>query len=148
MRDLAATGRMTDMDGVLEVELPHQLLHVLDIGVHVVAGVGLRRAAMAAAVVRHDSKAVVEKEHQLRIPVIGAERPAMVKDDRPRVLRTPVLVEDIGAVAGGDEGHEESLPRENAGRQDRCWVSSGGVDARCYERALKRINSVAKRLRP
>jgi hypothetical protein len=38
---LAATGRMADMDGVPEAEMVGELDHIGDMGVHVVAGVGL-----------------------------------------------------------------------------------------------------------
>src|SRR3546814_6457695 len=39
------------MDGVLQIELGGQFDHVCRIGVHLVAGISLGRAAMAAAVV-------------------------------------------------------------------------------------------------
>ncbi|CAM5601104.1 hypothetical protein SFUMM280S_08181 [Streptomyces fumanus] len=55
---------------------------------------------MAPAVVGDDTVAVVEEEEQLGVPVVRAQRPAVVEHDRP--ARTPVLVEDLGAVPGGD----------------------------------------------
>ena len=96
---------MADVDGVLEVERVGQCGDVGGVGVHLVAGGGLRRAAVAAAIMRDDPVAVVQEEQHLVVPVVGAERPAVVEDDRLRVLRTPVLVEDLGAVLGGDEAH-------------------------------------------
>src|SRR5690606_6404526 len=88
-------------------------------------GVGLARAAVPAAIVRDDAVSVAEEEHHLVVPVVCAQRPAVVEDDRLRVLRTPVLVEDLGAVSGGDKAHENP-PAEGTGRQDR---------RRCLERA-------------
>ena len=58
---------------------------------------------MAAAIVRDDAIALVEKEHHLVVPVVGAERPAMMEDDG--LALAPVLVEDLGAVLGGDNRH-------------------------------------------
>src|SRR3546814_10565808 len=76
--------------------------HVCRIGVHLVAGISLGRAAMATAVMGDDAIALFEEEHHLGVPVIGAERPAMVEHDGLRGLRTPVLVENLGTVLGGD----------------------------------------------
>jgi hypothetical protein len=53
---------------------------------------------MAAAVMRDHAIALREEEHHLRVPVVGAQRPAVMEDDRLRVLGAPVLVEDLGAV--------------------------------------------------
>src|SRR3546814_6520391 len=47
MRNLAATSGMADMDGVRQIELGGQFDHVCRIGVHLVAGISLGRAAMA-----------------------------------------------------------------------------------------------------
>src|SRR5438270_13891097 len=44
----------------------------------------------------------------------------MVEDDRLRVFRAPVLVEDVGAVAGGDEWHGLSPFPLASGQRDRC----------------------------
>ncbi len=57
---------------------------------------------MSAAVMRDDAITLSEEEKHLVIPVVGAERPAMVEDDRLSILRTPILVEDLGAVFRGD----------------------------------------------
>ena len=107
------------MDRVLQVERGHQLGDVGRIGVHLVAGVGLGRTAVPAAVVRDDPEALVEKEHHLAVPVVRAERPAVMEDDRLRVLRAPVLVEDLGAVLGGDEAHLSPPGGWSAGPRDR-----------------------------
>jgi hypothetical protein len=50
-RDLAATGRMADMDGVLEIQVFDELGQIVGVGVHIVTGPGLARAAVTATVV-------------------------------------------------------------------------------------------------
>ena len=47
-----------------------QLREVVGIMVHVMAVADLGRAAMAAAIVRDDAKAVVEEEQHLRVPIV------------------------------------------------------------------------------
>src|SRR5581483_1745282 len=118
----ATAGRMTDMNGTLEIELGDELLHVVGVGVHVVAEVRLGGTSMAAPVVRDHAIALSQEVHQLRIPVVRAERPAVMENDRLSCLGTPVLVENFSAVAGRDEWHGKVPPiRESAGRQDRRW---------------------------
>ena len=58
-----------------------------------------------AAVVRDGSIAVLDEEHHLVVPVVAAERPPVVKDQRLSVLGPPVLVEDLRAVSSADEWH-------------------------------------------
>ncbi len=93
------------MDGILEIERVGQRRDVGGIGVHLVAGVGLARAAMAAPVMGNDAIAFAQEEHELIVPVIGAQRPAMMEDDRLGVLGPGVLVENLGAVRSRDERH-------------------------------------------
>src|SRR5215213_1093833 len=49
--------------------------------------------------------ALAEEVEHLGVPVVGAERPAVVEDDRLSVLRAPVLVEDFNAIFGRDGSH-------------------------------------------
>ena len=104
VHDLAAAGRMADMDGVLEAEMGDHRREVVGIVVHVVAVGDLRRAAMTAPVMGDDTKALVEKEHHLGVPVVGRQRPAVAEDDG--LALAPVLVEDLDAVLGRDERHD------------------------------------------
>src|SRR5438105_12068522 len=71
--------------------------------IHVMAAAGLGRAAMAPPVMGDHTEALAEKEEHLSVPIVRRERPAMAEHDG--LTRTPVLVENIGAVAGGDRGH-------------------------------------------
>lgn len=60
---------------------------------------------MAAPVMRDDAVALAEEEQHLVVPVVRAERPAMMEHDGLRVFRTPVLVEDPGAVLHCNRRH-------------------------------------------
>src|SRR6188472_2571994 len=91
---------MADMDGALEVEMRHKFRDVGGIGVHLVAGIGLGRAAMAAPVMGDDAVALRQEEQHLCIPVVAAQRPAMMENDG--LAGSPILVENLGAVLGGD----------------------------------------------
>src|SRR5438045_3288529 len=71
--------------------------------IHVMAAARLGRAAMAPPVMGDDPEALAEKEEHLSVPIVRRERPAMAEHDG--LTRTPVLVENIGAVPGGDRGH-------------------------------------------
>src|SRR5580692_5217950 len=62
---------------------------------------------MAAAIVRDHAISMGQKEKHLVVPVVGAERPTVMKHDRLRALRTPVFVEDRGAVFSRDRWHEK-----------------------------------------
>src|ERR1700741_4254886 len=71
--------------------------------VHIVAIGGLGRATMTTAVMGNDAIAMVEEKQQLRVPIIGRQRPAVAEHDR--LARTPVLVEDLRAVLGDERCH-------------------------------------------
>src|SRR5579864_5731265 len=96
---------MADMDGVLQVEMLGHCRGIGCIMVHVVTVADLGRSAMAAAVVSDDAEALGDEKQHLRVPVVRAEGPAVMKDDRLGVLRPPIFVEDICSVFGRDEGH-------------------------------------------
>jgi hypothetical protein len=93
------------MDGVPEVEMLDHGGGVGRVVVHVVTIADLARATVAAAVVRDDAVPLADEEEQLGVPIVRAQRPAVVEDDGLGVLRPPVLVVDIDAVASSDRGH-------------------------------------------
>jgi hypothetical protein len=94
--DLAAARRMAHVNCFLEIELGRHRSKVVSIVIHVVAVADLRRAPVTAPVMGDDAIAVIKKEQQLRVPVIGRQRPAMAENDG--LTRAPVLVEDLNAV--------------------------------------------------
>ena len=103
VHDLAATGGVSDVDGVVEVEMGGQRSQVVGVVVHVVTVAGLRGASVPAPVMGDDAVAVLEEEQHLGVPVVARERPAVAEDDR--LARAPVLVEDLRAIGRGDRSH-------------------------------------------
>jgi hypothetical protein len=57
---------------------------------------------MAASIMGDDPIALRHEVEQLRVPVIGTQRPTMMEDERLGVLGTPIFVEDLNAILGGD----------------------------------------------
>jgi hypothetical protein len=70
------------MNGVDETQLLDYRKSVGGIRVHVVAVRGLGRPAMAAAMVRDHAISLSEEEHNLAVPVVGDQRPAMMEEQR------------------------------------------------------------------
>lgn len=101
--DLAATGRMAHQHNVAEVERLGQRRQIVGIGVHLVAGPRLAGPAMASAVVPDGAVAAGCNEHHLRLPGIGAERPAMA--EQHGLPLAPALVVDLRSVGCGDRAH-------------------------------------------
>src|ERR1700721_2811128 len=92
------------MEGGFEVEMLPQGGAVGRVGVHVVAEIGLGRPAMAAAIMRDDSVSLQPEEQHLAVPIVRAERPAVVEHDR--LTCSPVLVVDLCTVLHCDAAHE------------------------------------------
>ena len=115
--DLAAAGRVADVDGVAQVEMLDDRRGVGGVVVHVVAVATWLERPWPRRSMGDDAIALLQEEEHLGVPVVGAQRPAVMEHDR--LALAPVLVEDLGAVFGGDVGHRDPLPPEFAGRQDR-----------------------------
>ena len=110
-----------------------QRREIVGVVIHVVAVADLAGAAVAAAVMGDDAKAVVEEEQHLRVPVVGRQRPAVAEHDR--LARAPVLVEDLDAVLGGDGGHGNSplccvIPGHASTRGPGIWMSRSSSGSR------------------
>lgn len=84
--DFATACGVPDMHSTMQVEMIGQRGDVRGIDLHLVAGVGLARMSVPVAVMRDDTVALPEEEQHLPIPIIGGERPAVMEDDRLRVL--------------------------------------------------------------
>src|ERR1700728_2072485 len=97
--DFTATGRVPNVDSIFQVQLRDELIHIGSISVHIVAFRGLRGSAVAPSVVGDHAVAMMQKKHHLGIPVVGGERPSMVKEER--LPFTPILVKNLGAVLNG-----------------------------------------------
>src|SRR5271154_4895014 len=82
----------------------HQGGAIRRIGVHVVAEIGLGRPSMATAVMRDNSISAQQKEKHLAVPIVRAQRPAVVEHNR--LTCSPILVVDLRAVLHSDAAHE------------------------------------------
>src|ERR1700738_5250057 len=90
VRHLAAAGGVTDMHGLLQVEMRGKRRKIVSIMIHVVTVARLRGPAVAAAVMGYDAIAVTQEEQHLRVPVICRQRPSMAEYDG--LTGAPVLV--------------------------------------------------------
>src|ERR1700722_9555729 len=100
VRHLTAAGRVTDMHGILQVEMRGKRRKIVSVMIHVVTVARLRGAAVAAAVMSYDAIAVIQEEHHLCVPIISRQRPPMAEHDG--LALSPVLVEDLNPVFGRD----------------------------------------------
>src|SRR5262245_56101574 len=99
---------MANVNGIAQIEMLHDRRRVRSVMVHVVTIAHLARAAVPAPVMRNDAIPLLEEVQHLCVPVVGAQWPAMMEDDRLRVLRTPGLVVDGRTVLGCDRVHLSS----------------------------------------
>ena len=81
----------------LQVEMLDDCSGVGGVVVHVVAATDLARPAMAAPIMGDDAVALFDEVEHLRIPVVSAQRPSVMKDDR--LTGTPVIVKDSNISA-------------------------------------------------
>ncbi len=81
----------------------HKSRQVVGVRIHIMAIGGLGGAAIATTVMGDDAVAMKQKEQQLRVPIVGRQRPAMAEHNW--LARTPVLVENFRAVFRGDRGY-------------------------------------------
>src|SRR5262245_40533114 len=89
---------MTDMDRAAQVEVLDDGGDVGGIVIHVVPVADLTRAPVSAPVMGDDAKTLTEEVQHLSVPVVCAERPAVMKHQRLCVLRTPVFEVDLCAI--------------------------------------------------
>src|ERR1700735_5212108 len=92
------------MDRVFQVEMVHQGGAIGRIGVHVVTEIGLGRPSMATTVMRNDAVSAQLEEQHLAVPIVCAERPAVVEHDR--LTFSPILVVDLCTVLHCNAAHE------------------------------------------
>src|ERR1043165_7318442 len=104
-RRLAAACRMAEVDGVAQVQVLDDRRGICGVVVHVVAVADLARTPVPAPVVSDHSKTLSEEKKHLRVPVVAAERPAVMKHQRLRVFRTPVFEVNLRAIFARDRVH-------------------------------------------
>jgi hypothetical protein len=105
-RNFAITRRVADMDRVPKIEILEHGRRVVGIVVHVVAVAALGGSAATATIVSDDPEAMIEEEHHLSVPIVGAQGTAVVEDDRLGLARPPVLKENFDAVFRPDCFHD------------------------------------------
>jgi hypothetical protein len=93
------------MDRVPQVEMLNHRGGVSGVVIHVVTVGNLRGSTVSASIMGDDPIALCHEVEQLRVPVIGTQRPAMMEDERLSVLGTPIFVEDLNAILGGNTAH-------------------------------------------
>ena len=99
----AASGRMADMNGVLQIEMRRHRREIVGVVIEVMAVGHLTGAAVAAAVVRDHAIALLEEKQHLVVPVVGRQRPAVAENDG--LTLAPILVIDFDAVLRFDKAH-------------------------------------------
>src|SRR6266849_4593037 len=93
MHHLAAAGRMTDVNRILQVEMIGDGLQIVGIVIHVVPAAGLTRATMSTPVSRNDAETFADEKKHLRVPIIRRERPAVTEHNR--LPAAPVFIIDV-----------------------------------------------------
>ncbi|MNP67199.1 hypothetical protein D3C76_1630000 [compost metagenome] len=63
---------------------------------------------MATSIVRNNAESLVYEEQHLGIPIIARQRPAMMEKDDFSIFWSPVLVENVNAIASGYVTHINS----------------------------------------
>src|SRR5204863_7872540 len=89
---------MANVDGITQIEMRDDRGGIRGVVVHVVTIADLARPAMAPPVMSNDSIPFFHEVEHLGVPIVRAQWPAMMEDDGLRVLGTPVLEVDRGAV--------------------------------------------------
>jgi hypothetical protein len=102
-RDLAAAGRVADVDRVLQVERLDKRRQIVGVVVEVIAVPRLVRAAVAAAVMRDTAVAALGQIKHLVLEGVRAQWPTMTEHDR--LPRAPILVIYLSAVLSRDRAH-------------------------------------------
>jgi hypothetical protein len=104
-RCLTTAGRVANMHRAPQVEMLNHCGGVSGVVIHVMMIANLRGSTMAAPIMGDDPIACVQEVEHLRVPIIGTQRPTMMENERLGVLGTPILVEDLNAILGGNTAH-------------------------------------------
>src|SRR6478752_2799891 len=73
--------------------------------IHVVAVGDLARSSVPAPIVGYDAISLLHEEEHLRIPIVAAQRPAMMKHHSLPISRTPILEIDRCSVLRRNTAH-------------------------------------------
>src|SRR6187549_3359453 len=87
----------------------------------------LSRAAMAAPVVGNHAVVLAEEIKQLCVPVICAQWPTVMKDERLRIFRAPIFVEDLHTAGCGERAAVREMGHNY--RQVAKWLTRERIPA-------------------
>ena len=107
------------MDRVIQVEMLADGRCIRGVVVHIMAVADLSRAAMAAPVVGNHAVVLAEEIKQLCVPIICAQWLTVMKDERLRIFRAPIFVEDLHTAGCGE--------RDGAQLSSGCEVAHTGT---------------------
>src|SRR5690606_541407 len=97
--DLFSTaGRVSYMDSILKIKMRDDRCDVGRIVVHVMPITDLARPTMTSAIMRYYTISLRQEEEHLVVPIISAQGPSVMEDNRLGVLWAPVLVKNRHAV--------------------------------------------------
>ncbi len=116
-RDLAAAGRMANVNRSRKIEGCDQFGQIICIDVHIISMPRLAGTPTPTTVMRDDAVAAFCQEKHLILEGMTAQRPTMAEYD---VLScTPIAVVDIGTVPCSEGRHWKTLSLA-AARRSRC----------------------------
>src|SRR6201981_1604304 len=75
------SGRVADVNGVVEVELLYECREIGGIRIHVIAGPGVARSAVTATIVRNTAVPPIREEHHLVFPGVAIQWRAVAEDN-------------------------------------------------------------------
>src|ERR1700722_6016075 len=101
--NFSATGGVTHVDCVLQIELFCEGGKIVGVGVHLVAIPSLRGTTVASPVMRDHAITALAEEQHLAVPVVRSERPAVTEHDG--LACSPVLIVNLRTVFRGDGRH-------------------------------------------
>src|SRR5262249_19029396 len=94
---LAATGRMANVNRVLQVEMIGDRLQIVGIMIHIMSVAGLSRATMSAPIGRNDTIAFAEEKKHLRVPIVRRQRPAVTEHNW--LTGSPIFIIDVDVLS-------------------------------------------------
>src|SRR5882672_7646966 len=104
--DLSATGGVTHVNCVLQVEFFSKGCKIVRVGIHLVTIPRLGGTAMASPVMSDDSIAALAEEQHLSVPVVRCKRPTVA--EHYGLTLSPVLVENLRTVFCCNRWHKFS----------------------------------------
>ncbi len=116
--DLTSSGRMPDMDRIVQVKRLNERSKIVGVRVQIVAGPRLAGSTVSAPVVSNAAIPPRCKKEHLVFPCISVQWPAVTKYHR--LSGVPILVINLGIVARPDSRRENLFQRM---AQSSVWMA-------------------------